>query len=315
MYSVNGFIAKNQKYKSILRVMDNHPDALGEKEGIIAIKEKLNNNSERIGELISALINPLANVYRPKTENVQNLRNELLRMAGLGILIAKRHNDVILKASMKQYCRMSYKAASYQLSDISIQVADILNGYLDDGAILGFTADEVTAFRSLAGDVAAMIDETRFQLTERRRCREEIRDLIRSCTAIIAEEIDPFVKYVSTSYPEFVLEYKVAKRGSSKRKNNGETIVKPGEISGTIADSSTGEALEGVTVDIVALNLVTETDEDGYYAFEGLPAGTHRVSCHINGYEVPEAQVVTIGEGESKPADFGLMPASNQAAA
>jgi len=315
MYSVNGFIAKNQKYKSILRVMDNHPDALGEKEGIIATKEKLNANSERIGELISALINPLTNVYRPKSESVLSLRRELKRLSGVGILIAKHHNDAVLLASMQNYSKMVHRTASYQLSEIALQVADVISGYTDDAAVIGFTAKEVDDLRALAGDVASMIDDTRYQLTERRRCREEITNLIRSSAVIIKDEIDPFALVVSTSYPEFVLEYKVAKRGSSKRKTNGESVVKPGEISGTIADSSTGETLEGVTVDIVALNLVTETDEDGYYIFEGLPAGTHSVSCHLSGYDVPAIQAVTVGEGESKTADFSLSPAASQAAA
>ena len=63
-----------------------------------------------------------------------------------------------------------------------------------------------------------------------------------------------------------------------------------------VYDSATSEGLEGAIVTLPDYNLVTETDEDGYYEFDELAAATYKVKVSMEGYEVPSVAQVTVTE-------------------
>jgi hypothetical protein len=52
--------------------------------------------------------------------------------------------------------------------------------------------------------------------------------------------------------------------------------------------------LQGVTVTIPGHDLVTLTDEDGYYLFDDLVTGTYRITCSLTGYQIPGEQKAEI---------------------
>lgn len=83
-----------------------------------------------------------------------------------------------------------------------------------------------------------------------------------------------------------------------------------------VYDSATSGGIEGATVSLPDYNLVAETDEDGYYGFDELAAGTYRVKVSMEGYEVPAvAQLTVSAEVSSVNHDFGLTAISAEKAA
>jgi len=79
-----------------------------------------------------------------------------------------------------------------------------------------------------------------------------------------------------------------------------------GTIRGSVTDSTTKQALTGVTVRIDALQREAQTGPDGSYTLD-VPAGTHIIRATRIGY-APQSQSVTVTAGGTADASFGLAP-------
>ena len=207
---------------------------------------------------------------------------------------------------MKGYRSMVYSLTSFRLRESSFDLADVLEAYPEDGETIGFTADDITAFRQLAGNFAETMQSVREQFDDRRKKRQDVRDLFKVCDGILKESLDPFIQINAAIFPDLATAYKLIRYNSGKSKSAGTAASETAEISGTVADASTNLPVEGATVFVTAYNLLTETDADGMYIFDGLAPGEYRVACSVNGYEPPAVQAVLLVEGGSTIADFFL---------
>ncbi len=124
---------------------------------------------------------------------------------------------------------------------------------------------------------------------------------------MLKEHFDPFALFVSETHPEFFREYSLLRTTSGRKKTVKGEVEEQGEISGTIYDSVSGLPLAGVSVSIPGFDLVTVTDEDGYYLFDELFTGKYRLTCSKQGYQVPPEQTVVISAEVNTPdVDFSL---------
>jgi hypothetical protein len=305
---MNTQISKHQRYKSIIRVMDNHPEALEGKTEIINAKALFVKKDNRIEELITVLVPPVSIFYGPKRETLAILRQKVKRMTGLGILIAQKHNDILLLQTMKAYKSLAYKTTAYKLYENAMKVADAIEQFAEDAVGFGFSNEEIELFRAVVNTFGEILAETGNQLNDRKANRTEIVSLFKDCNKLLKENFDPFAIFISEIYPEFYREYTLLRNGISRKKVTKDSVVEFGEISGTISDSDTGLPIEGVNVTIPGHDLVTVTDEDGYYMFDGLVTDTYRVTCSCQGYQVPAEQKVEITVDSTSPdVDFILV--------
>jgi len=83
----------------------------------------------------------------------------------------------------------------------------------------------------------------------------------------------------------------------------------------SVPDNITGDPVANATVLISELNLVTTTDEDGYYLFDEVPVGSFTISCHATGYKLPANVTVTITDTQPQDVNFGLEPEAGTQAA
>jgi len=79
-----------------------------------------------------------------------------------------------------------------------------------------------------------------------------------------------------------------------------------GTIRGSVTDSTTKQALPGVTVRIDAIQREAQSGPDGAYSLD-VPAGTYVVRATRIGY-APVQQSVTVAAGATADASFGLVP-------
>jgi hypothetical protein len=304
---MNTQISKHQRYKSIIRVMDNHPEALEGKTEIINAKTLFVKKDNRIEELITVLVPPVSIFYGPKRETLTILRQKIKRMTGLGILIAQKHNDLLLLQTMKAYKSLAYKTTAYKLYENAMKVADAIEQFAEDAVGFGFSNEEIELFRTVVTNFGEILAETGNKLNDRKANRNEIITLFKDCNKLLKENFDPFAIFVSEIYPEFFREYSLLRVGAGRRKSTNSSNAELGEISGTVTESNTGLPLQGVTVTIPGHDLVTLTDEDGYYLFEDLVTGTYRITCSLAGYQIPGEQKVEIKvDITSFDVDFSL---------
>ena len=86
-----------------------------------------------------------------------------------------------------------------------------------------------------------------------------------------------------------------------------------GNIAGKITDESTGEAIDGVTVEISGINQTQKTGSNGSYSFEKIPADDYTVYVSKSGY-VSDSKTVTVVASKTAQGDFSLnkdLPVAN----
>ena len=306
---------KLNRFKSLSRVLDMHPDAFEGKSDILAAKESFAVTTQNLDELISSLAHPVTFLLRTGIEIRKQLLTEFRRMCELGVLIAVKYSDNEMLRTMKTYKRMSFGIASYLLPQNAINLAAMLEPYADDAAVIGFTMEEINGFRALASDYQSALQNRREQLDDRRNARSNMNNLVKECNAILRRSIDPFVYFNAGAFPDLVSQYRLIRKGSSKRKANNTESSLLVEISGTVTDSVTGLPIANAVINLAAPETILTTDEDGCYALDDLEAGDLTLSCHYEGYVSASPVRVTAVAGDSLVVDFALVPAQQQAAA
>ena len=78
-----------------------------------------------------------------------------------------------------------------------------------------------------------------------------------------------------------------------------------GTLKGTVTLETSGKPVHNVVVTIIQLKRAAETDDNGAYAFENVPAGTYDVVAHLD--RVPDVvQKVQVTSGNPVTADFQI---------
>jgi iron complex outermembrane receptor protein len=78
-----------------------------------------------------------------------------------------------------------------------------------------------------------------------------------------------------------------------------------GSLSGKVSVKDVNAPLKGASVRIIQLDRSTETDENGYYEFRDVPAGTYSVAAHMHAL-LEDSMRVDILPGQAAVADFEL---------
>jgi hypothetical protein len=129
----------------------------------------------------------------------------------------------------------------------------------------------------------------------------EVRELLR-------KKIDRLTRVLAEANPDFYALYKNARaiddyHGKSKKQMIEEGI---GSISGSINSLFDGSLLEGVKVEILNTEFSDNTDEDGYYYFEDVPAGTYSLRITFDTYKELIIEDVVLNAGDELMVDGAL---------
>jgi TonB-dependent starch-binding outer membrane protein SusC len=84
-------------------------------------------------------------------------------------------------------------------------------------------------------------------------------------------------------------------------------VAQNGRITGTVADSATGQPVVGAAVSVAGLSLVTTTAGNGQYSLGNVPAGARQVTVARIGYS-PATKAVVVVAGETAALSFQLAP-------
>ena len=79
-----------------------------------------------------------------------------------------------------------------------------------------------------------------------------------------------------------------------------------GRLNGTVSMQETGTPIHGASVLVLELGRSAITDDDGTYAFAGVPPGTYHVVAHLDHLFTEDGKTVTVAAGEPSNLDFLL---------
>jgi hypothetical protein len=298
-------LLKFQRMRSTERVFEKFPDEIDGKPEIRSAIDKFASNNSRISELISELVRPRSVIFLPKQEAQKKLRTTAKRMAGLGILIATRRQNPAKCELYKMFNRLITRSASWNLHNQVVQVSDELQKDQEAAAEVGLTAEKLIAFQEMTQQFGATLETTDKLLKQRKAISQELDALLSENTTLLLTQLDPFVAFEQEVHPALYREYIIARKENKIRKASTETEL-TAEISGTVTDKASGEAVGNATVLLSKLEMMTTTDADGYYLLEDVPPGKYSLSCHAAGYKLPADFDIEVSDTISLQVDFSL---------
>lgn len=309
---MNRYIKKYQKLKKVSRVFANHPEIFEGKSKSKIAADAFTGGTNRIGELISTLVQPLSNVYSPKQLSEQNLRKSLQTVSYFGMRIARSLHDTALFNLMKSYKSMSNRMSAYKTYENAIFVSNALSGHETLAIELGMEETALADFNTQATEFGNILLQTGYKLSDRKNARIELDSLLKVCNDLLKNELDSFAEILKANAPDFYREYTTLRKGQGSKKVNGAELPADSDISGTVTDSVTGLPIANATIDFLEHESAITTDADGYYLIDELETGPFTIGCHTLGYDVPQKVTDELAAGESLVIDFILVPVNQQ---
>lgn len=299
-----------QKMRAISRLIDEHPEIFSGKPEAIQLKEQFGEQLNQVSSLIASLLRPRTTIQKPKQESETKFLQEIKRMIGMGILIATHLNNESMLHLMRTYKVQLHSISAYKRYEMALHIATELEKHSETAASLGLTEQMLNDFRSSAIQFGNTLEATDNSFFTRRKERASLIKLQKECGVTLRNQFDPFINYHQLSHPEMYDAYWLLrgrrKRPKSKRIEPSNDRV---EISGTVTNAVNGLPIPNAIINLVGYELVAETDADGYYLFEELPAVNYTVSCHCTGYQLPEPVTFQAVTGENLQVNFSLNPA------
>lgn len=304
-------ISRHQKYKSMQITLESYPQAFEGNQEAIAVMNSFSEHNSQLTALLSKLTRPVSTVYQPKMNKQADFTKKLRAMIGVGITVATRKGDASLLYTLKLYRKQLRTASAFLLREMAVHLSEELTAHTETLTGLGITPESFAAFNQMIADFSDTIDNTKVQLNVRKSDRKAIDSLLKSCTSLVKDQLDPLILTVEDDYPDLFREWTTLRARRKSKTQPGTPEAANADISGTVTDSNTNQPVAYAIVSLVEQGTVTESDEDGYYTFDELSEGSYTLSCHATGYNVPEVVKATAGPDDSLVIDFNLTPVNS----
>ena len=139
---------------------------------------------------------------------------------------------------------------------------------------------------------------------------KEVRELIAQLRDEVDNKLDKVMTIFQFSHPSDYQLYLSARNSMPKRhakKSNGEVMEdEAGILSGMVTDKADEMPIQGAIVKLTGTDYKTETDSDGEYLFDSLPAGTYTVEVSILDYVTATLADQKVIAGDETIADFAM---------
>ena len=177
----------------------------------------------------------------------------------------------------------------------------------------GITQAMVEQLDTYINSYTSSTKKNELDVEERVGYTKEIRELIAQLRDEIENNLDKVMMIFQFSNPSEYQLYMQARNSMPKRhakKSNGEvTEEEAGILTGMVSDKADGLPIAGATVKLSGTDYKTETDNDGEYLFDSLPAGTYTVEISILDYQIAKLTGQKVIAGGETIADFEMLKA------
>ena len=94
---------------------------------------------------------------------------------------------------------------------------------------------------------------------------------------------------------------------SSALTSAAQAHAQTGSVSGRVTDAVSGQPAPGALLAVEGTGLFTQSDDEGRYALQGVPAGERTVAVELIGY-APQRRQVTVSPGQTTVLDLLMVP-------
>ncbi len=301
-----------ERNASVQRLLENNTSLTQGKTEILAVLSNFSANNQRVAEIITQLAQPHKVLSNPRRSLAFQLRETALGMADIGILIGVRQADADKENMYRANRTHLARANQFNLHQSALVVLTALQAEGVILANLGITPAHMTDYEAMVSNFGMLLGSTRDLFQQRKSNRELLLSCMRDNSRILKYQLLPFARLQKRAFPDFYREFMLANRlpkASSSRKEEEEVLY---ELIGTVCDSETGQAVSGAIVSVITLDLHTNSDADGTFLFDDLPAGTYTLQCSAEGYKVEQHKDVKVEDAMDSEYIFELMPLASE---
>lgn len=298
----------NNKFKTTNMILNQHSSVFADKPHMQAMRAEFTAKTDRIALLLDELAKPYTILTNSMRDKAERLHAKLGQTINMGIAFAASTQNTELMRNLNNYRQEYLKRSKFRLPGLSFNVYNELQPYQEQITAAGLKAAHLADLSTLNSAYTTDLQQSNMLTSTRRASRSEVKQLISECREILRKHLDFFAKNYAEDYPEFYREYAAVRNLNKPRRRRTKTGKEIADVTGTVINASTQAPVAMAILSLPDLGLMTETDEDGCYAFDELPAGTYSLSCHAPGYEVPAKANLVIAEGESLVHNISLQP-------
>ena len=267
----------------------------------------------KLGDAVQKQSANITGITEEKKQRRQKMTDETFVVGQLVSAFAIAKNLTALDAEVNYPASSLNRMSDDEVGEICNKVYLKAKENLPDLADFGITTTVLDELKALIDNYNAKTQVNKVAVNQRSEQTKVIAKLIREGKAILSDSFDKLMLILRNTNPEAYNAYVAARNSMPKRhakKSNGEvTEEEAGNLTGMVSDKADEMPIAGATVKLTGTGYKTETDSDGEYLFDSLPAGTYAVEVSILDYQTATLTNQKVIAGDECIADFEMQKA------
>ena len=294
-----------EKLKKITRLFNEYQSTLAVVSHDAARVAAFNAIVDELQQLESALIVPLHVIIQQRVVLNTRIKEEVIPALSRAMSLSGMLNDSTMTNTLGFYYKsLRSKPTAAMASHAAKVVLDFVEQHATEAAGVGFDAAGIAALSQLTEDTDGMRDHAHQRGSLRRVDRGKMQRLLSEATLMLRTELDWMVEKYKSTAPVLYERYRMLRQ---VKKGSSTTTAEFTELSGTVTDARSGEAIRGAVVQLLEVSAYdATTDVDGYYLIDELLPGSYQLRCTAAGYQPANDVAFTIAKGESLEVNFSL---------
>jgi dihydroxyacetone kinase DhaKLM complex PTS-EIIA-like component DhaM len=291
-------ISKLFMARTVKAVCNIYPALIESNRALKIATEELSNQINLITELESAQLTIITGVSQSKANLRDRLTLQAIMVSGpMAAYAHKQHNSELEQ-------RIGFTKSDLSLSTDTLFMERCQQLYEAASAMpaladYGISTGQLSQFNQDIISFEAKIGTTRVAVSIRKSTTIHIENALKDLEDIFTQ-MDGLVQLFSISNPDFFQAYLAAR----KLQGRG---VRSAVLSGKITDSITQKPIIGVNVQVIEMNIETETSKAGIYKLYNIDAANIKVKFTKDGYIDTMIENIPIEQGVRTLRDIALV--------
>ena len=300
-------------FKTVDIATENHATVIDAILPLKSARTELKQIIVNLGNAVQKQSTNISGYTEEKKQRRQKMTDQTFVVGQLVSAFAIAKNMTALDAEVNFPASTLNRMQDDEVGEICNNVYLKAKEYLADLADYGITTTVLNELKELIDNYNSKTQLNKVTLDQKSEQTKIIAQLIKDGKALLTNSFDKLMLILRNTNPEAYNAYVAARNSMPKRhakKSNGEvTEEEAGILTGLVSDKADGMPIAGATVKLSGTDYKTETDSDGEYLFDSLPAGTYTVEVTILDYQTAKLTDQKVIAGDETIADFEMLKA------
>ena len=300
-------------FKTVDIATENHATVIDAILPLKSARTELKQIIVNLGNAVQKQSTNISGYTEEKKQRRQKMTDQTFVVGQLVSAFAIAKNMIALDAEVNYPVSTLNRMQDDEVGEICNKVYLKAKEHLADLADYGITTAVLNELKELIDNYNSKTQLNKVTLEQKSEQTKIIAQLIKDGKALLTNSFDKLMLILRNTNPEAYNAYVAARNSMPKRhakKSNGEVIEEEaGILTGLVSDKADGMPIAGATVKLSGTDYKTETDSDGEYLFDSLPAGTYTVEISILDYQIAKLTDQKVISGDETIADFEMLKA------